>query len=115
MKKIGFALLSVLLSCSSVFAIEDVTLSSPITQPSTTRWRVDEIHLYVSNPNVSVTFLDPDTGKTVTCSASGAAATSLLSTLNTANLSINSLHKRAITWAQGTGCLGAGVVAGSPL
>ena len=54
------------------------------------------------------------TGSSKVCSVTGSTALSLISTLNTANLTSNSLFKRTITWAQSTGCLTAGTISGTP-
>lgn len=93
---------------------EDLTLTAPITKPAITKWRFNSLHLDRSAPSVSATFLDPTTGETVTCSETGAAATALMSALNTANLSSNSLQKRVLNWAISKGALGAGSIAGTP-
>ena len=106
-------LLSLLLP-SLVWGVEDLTLTSPIVRSATARWRVEVFTFDRSAPRVSVTFMEPTTGERQICVVEGAGATTLISTLNTANLTANSLQKRAITWAQGTGCLAAGSIAGTP-
>lgn len=115
MKKALIVLSFLLLAVPVVaLAVEDLTLTAPLTRPSTTTWRVDSLTLQWSAASVQATFLDPVSGNTAVCSETGAAALTLMTTLNSANLTANSLQKRAITWAIGKGCLGAGTIAGTP-
>ena len=106
------ALLLDLCLAAPVLASEDLTLTSPITSAT---WRVQEIRLNWDKAFVNVLFKDENTPlRQVICSETGPAALSLMSTLNTANLTSNSLQKRALNWAIGKGCLGAGTIAGTP-
>lgn len=93
---------------------EDLTLTTPVTKPTITKWRFDSLTLNRSAPSVSATFLEPTTGETVTCTETGADALLTLKALNTANLSTNSLQKRVTNWAIGKGVLGAGTISGTP-
>ena len=95
-------------------AVEDLTLTTPETRTSVTKWRLDRLTIDRSAAHVVMVFIEPTTSETRTCEENGAAALSLISTLNTANLTSNSLQKRAITRAQSTGCLAAGTIAGTP-
>lgn len=94
---------------------EQLDLTTPITTPDTTAWTVDEIHLWWSDARMIVIFKGPN-GEKQRCTDSGASATTTMRALNKANLTTNSLQKRAITWAQGLTptCLGAGSVSGVP-
>ena len=110
----SFLFLSQCHEVREIEAVEDLTLTTPITKTSTTAWRVDEIHLSWTEKLVNVVFLEPTTGERKICSVSNDDATTLMVTLNKANLTNNSLHKRAINWAIGIGCLGNGTIGGSP-
>ena len=109
-----YAFLLLLFVPSIAWGVEDLTLTSPIVRSATARWRVEVLLLDRSAPRVSVTFMEPTTGERQICVVEGAGATTLISNLNTANLTANSLQKRALSWAQGTGCLAAGSIAGTP-
>ena len=106
--------ISLLVLSSSAFAVEDLTLTTPETKPTIAKWRLDQLSINRSAPSVTTVFLEPTTGETRTCTETGSAATTLISNLNTANLTSNSLQKRAINRAQTTGCLGAGAITGTP-
>lgn len=93
---------------------EDLTLTTPEVKFSNTKWRFHILHLDRSAASVSATFVEPATGDTKTCSETGAAALALMSQLNTANLTANSLQKRLLNWAIGKGTFGAGTIAGTP-
>ena len=96
------------------WATEDLTLTSPLTRPSTSVWRLDEFSFSVSSHNVTLTFRDPTNNTSITCTESGAAADAVISALNTANLTNNSLVKRSTNRAITSGCLGAGTISGTP-
>lgn len=93
---------------------EKLTLTTPITRSSITEWEMSALTLDRTAALVTATFLNGSTGETRTFSIVGAEAQALMSTLNTANLTNNSLQKRAMTWAQSKGFLGAGSIAGTP-
>lgn len=113
-KRILLATFVALLVSGPTWAVEDLTLTSPVTKPNITVWRFDGMSISRSAHNISTTFLEPTTGETKTCTETGAAADTLLSNLNTANLTANSLVKRATNRAITTGCLTAGTIAGTP-
>lgn len=106
--------LPLLLFTTIALAAEDLTLTTPITKPSAAKWRLDKLMIDRSAQMFTTVFLEPDTGETLTCTETGAAAATVIGNLNTANLTSNSLQKRAITRAQTTGCLTAGTVTGTP-
>ncbi len=108
---LGAALLVIATSAS---AVEQLTLTTPVTKTANTGWRLDVFEINRSASTVRMVFLDPGTGETKDCTQTGPAAITLMKTLNTVNLTTNSLEKRAITNAQSTGCLGAGSVTGTP-
>ena len=94
-------------------AIEQLDLTAPLTPPSTTSWRVDEIRMAWTAKLVVVVFLGSN-GERQECRTEDTAAVTLMTALNTANLTSNSLHKRAINHYVSTGCLGTGSITGSP-
>ena len=103
----------------AAFAAEELTLSTPVTKASVTKWRVKQLILDAyPEKHVSLTLYDPATPEyTATCvwtANTTPTATQILSTLNTANLTSNSLQRRAVVAAQNLGCIGAGAVAGTP-
>lgn len=106
-------LLCVLMVAAPVYAVEELTLTTPVTKPSVVKWQLLRLTIDRAAQQIITVFLEPTTGETVTCTETGDVAAGVISTLNTANLTTNSLQKRAITRAQTTGCLGAGTVAGT--
>lgn len=92
---------------------ERLDLTTPLTTPSTTSWRVDEVRMAWTAKLVIVVFLGSNNERRE-CRTEDTAAVTLMTALNTANLTTNSLHKRAITHYIGTGCLGAGTITGTP-
>lgn len=96
-------------------AAEQLDLTSPITTPNLTTWKVDEIRMSWSGARLQVKFLGSN-GETKWCASSGEAAQATIRAPNKANLTTNSLHWRAIDWAKKLtpACLGAGSVSGSP-
>ena len=109
----GLALLLLLVLATPAFAIEQLDLAAPVTMPNTTSWKVDEIRMAWTAKLIVVVFLGSNNERRE-CRTEDTAATTLMTALNTANLSSNSLHKRAINHYISTGCLGAGTVTGSP-
>ncbi len=109
------ALAVVMGSGGLALAVEQLDLSAPLVVPDVTSWKVDEVHMWRTVGRLLVVFVGPD-GEVKVCQDSGASATTTMNALNKANLTTNSLQKRAITWAQGLtpACLGAGAVSGSP-
>ncbi len=113
MRRLLLSFVCALALTSPAFAVEDLTLTTPETKPTIQKWRLDRLTIDRSGSLLITTFVEPTTGETRICTETGAAATAILSTLNTANLTTNSLQKRALTRAQTTGCLGAGAVSGT--
>ena len=92
---------------------EQHTLTTPITQPAITTYRVARIVLDWDAAVVDIVTVDSG-GHRVEHRYTGSTATGLMVQLNKANLSVNSLHKRALQRLVADGLLGAGVVTGSP-
>jgi hypothetical protein len=95
---------------------EQLDLTSPVVIPqrSTAAWAVLEIHLVRRPPAVSV-LIESNLGERIEVrTSSEAEGLALLSQLNTANLTIKSLQKRALEWcATKLGAL-TGTVSGTP-
>ena len=113
--------LLVALSLCSVFALpayaaEELVLTTPITRPSVTKWKLVTLHIKTDPaPYVLTRFMSDSTpAEYKVCEEDGTTAATLASNLNTANLSSNSLQKRALNRAAVSGCLSAGNVAGTP-
>jgi hypothetical protein len=85
--------------------VEQLDLTAPLPPQGTT--------VINSNAHVGVTLSDQE-GGTVHCAYDGAEAAALMLTLNTANLSVKSLHKRTIEKLQADGKLPAGTITGTP-
>ena len=106
-------LLVVLLLAGPAVAAERLDLTTPVTTPSGTSWKPDELHLHRQEQVIRAVFLGP-AGERKACVWTGAAATTLMTTLNKANLTANTLDKRMLNQAVTDGCLTAGTVSGSP-
>ena len=92
---------------------EQLDLTSPIVPPSRTFYRISSLHLDWDTQRIRVVVRGSEEF-IVTAEYAGATAVSLMSTLNTANLSINSLHKRVLQRLVADGFLPAGTVTGTP-
>ena len=108
-------LLTVFLSVS-VFGAEQVDLTTPITKPTTNYYRVvlltldwDAAYIAIRLKGQNGEFLDFIYRDELPLTE----ATTLMTTLNTANLSTNSLHKRILNKLVADGKL-AGTVSGTP-
>jgi hypothetical protein len=110
-------------SAGLVYADEQLDMTTPIPNPATTSWKLDMISIARTGKEVRMIFCEPSTtpgvickegGKPVTCTVLGDEAVNLSKILNTANLTTNSLQKRALNYAQANGCLPAGTVTGTP-
>lgn len=98
---------------------EILTLASPLTKPSQTTVRIERIIIDINQKSVLIQWLgtngEPGSAAYPT-PASGAQPTgaTLISSLNTANLSTISLVKRILQRLQTDGYLPAGTIAGTP-
>lgn len=118
---LAFGLTTMLaLSPWSGWAAEQVDLPAPIPKPSQTRWKLGYLLIDNANKRVSVQLIG-DVGENVTCDyptpppggSSQPSGATLISTLNTANLTSNSLIKRTFNRVITDGCI-AGTVTGTP-
>ena len=90
--------------------MEDLTLTAPISVPT---YRVSKIIFDWTNARIVISVFDP-VGDLVKCVYTGSTATTLMTQLNTINLSTSSLHKRVLERLVTDGKLPAGTVTGSP-
>ena len=94
--------------------METLTLTTPIAPPSRTTYQVQRVTLDWANAVILIDLLGSD-GVVINARYEAAAATALMTILNTANLSTNSLHKRILQKLQTDGFLPAGTVTGAPV
>ena len=100
---------------------EKIVFTKPVkADPGATTFRPTLVHLdweadqvIVRLREVSASGLVSD-GKVISHNYSGSAATTLLKTLNTANLSTKSLHRRIMEKLQADGVIGSGSISGAP-
>lgn len=92
---------------------EQVTLTSPITFPSITFYKVAELRLQRQDPPHIYIRLVGTNGEHFDHSYEGSAALNLIIALNKANLSTISLEKRIFNQLIGDGVL-SGTVSGNP-
>lgn len=90
--------------------METLTISSP--PPQQTTWRVNEVYFNWDAQSIQVG-LKGTNGEAKHHAYTGATAQSLLVSLNKANLSTTSLHRRIINQLVSDGII-AGSVSGSP-
>lgn len=100
---------------------ETLTLTTPVVKSSQTTWRLDRLTIDYTQGSVLAQFIGnngeiasaayPTPAPVGSLQPTGAQ---LITTLNTANLTANSLNKRAVTRAQTDGYLAAGTIAGTP-
>ena len=93
--------------------MEELNLTVPIAGPTISTYKIIELRMNWPNGEIDATLAD-ELGKTISCQYRGAEATALMLTLNTANLSVKSLHKRTIEKLQADGKLPAGTITGTP-
>lgn len=91
---------------------ESLTLTTPIAQPSITAYHLIQLNMNIELQNVFMAARS-DIGTVVTRSVDGAVAVNLMHTLNTANLSVKSLQRRALEYMAAQGDF-AGSVSGTP-
>ena len=93
-------------------AVEEVALTTPITTPSITSWRVSSLHLDWDNSQITIRLKGPN-GEAKFHSYGGATALTMMVALNKANLTTNSLHKRVLNQLITDGVI-LGTVTGAP-
>ena len=108
MRILIFAL--ILLFVTPCFAAEQLDLTTPITNPA---YRVIGLNLDWEGATIAVFLRCVSTGLPLTFVYTGETATNLMVTLNKANLSTTSLHKRILQYLVNDGKL-TGTVSGSP-
>ena len=91
---------------------EQLDLTIPVTPPATLTYRVTVLHLDWPNGVINITLVD-NNGVAKTESYTNAEATTLMGILNTANLSVKSLHKRILEKLVADGKL-SGTISGTP-
>lgn len=85
---------------------------SPVVHPAKTHYRISRLTLDWDAACIDIVLRD-NTGGTQTHTYSGAEAVNMMLTLNTANLTNNSLHKRTLAKLLADGKL-VGTVSGTP-
>lgn len=85
---------------------------TPVQPPAKTHYTISRLTLDWDSAAIDITLRD-NTGGTATHTYSGAEATQLMLTLNTANLTTNSLHKRTLAKLIADGKL-TGTISGTP-
>ena len=90
--------------------MEQVDLTTP--KPSVTSYRGAVLYLDWQNAHIQIGLLGP-LGEQASFTYDGEEATNLMIALNTANLTTNSLHKRALNKLIADGKL-AGTISGTP-
>ena len=93
--------------------MEQLDLTTPTAGPSIVSYKVLRITFGTSPPIIDWTVAD-NTGASYSGTYSGEQAATMLSALNTANLTTNSLQKRILTQLQADGSLPSGSISGTP-
>lgn len=93
--------------------MEQLDLTVPIAGPTISTYKIIELRMNWPNGEIDVTLAD-ELGKTIFCQYRGAEAIALMLVLNTANLSVKSLHKRTMEKLQADGKLPTGTISGTP-
>ena len=91
---------------------EQLDLAVPVVPASTLNYRVTVLHLDWPNGVIQITLVD-NNGVAMNFSYTNAEATTLMTFLNTANLSVKSLHKRILEKLVADGKL-TGTISGTP-
>jgi hypothetical protein len=111
MKKIWLFVLAMVFAVTCLsFAVEQVNLVPPITIPS---FRVVRLVIDIRGQFIEITLFNSDTGKDQVELYTGETALALVSQLNRANFTTNSLQKSILSRLITDGRL-AGTVSGSP-
>ena len=92
--------------------MEQLDLTTPVVPPSITHWRVALLRMDWDGAQIQIGLTWP-TGESLGFVYSGQTATDLMVALNTANLSIKSLHKRVLERLVSDGKL-LGTISGTP-
>lgn len=92
---------------------EQLDLTAAIVPPTRTSYHLASLLLDWDAAYILARVIGSD-GLEIRCEYTGATATALMTTLNTANLSVTSLYKRVLQKLVTDGKLPAGTVSGSP-
>jgi hypothetical protein len=92
---------------------EELTLSDPVTRPSTDDYRVHRLDLNATDGTVSITVVGT-VGEMKTFHYSGAQGRNYIKIVNTGNFSVTSLQRRVLERLVTDGFLPAGTVTGTP-
>lgn len=92
---------------------ETYTLSTPQAQSSVTGYAVRFLHLNWDGQYIEIGYRASG-GAPYAHTYTGATAVSLMTSLNKANLTTNSLHKRILNQLATDGVIGPGSVTGAP-
>lgn len=92
---------------------EQYDLTTPIPFASRTGYKIVSLLLGWENQTIAITLRGSD-NVTLTFYYTGTEAANLMSTLNTANLSTNSLYKRILTKLASDNYLPVGTITGTP-
>lgn len=95
---------------------EAITLSAPVSVPSKATVHLSLLVVDVEKKNVEITFADNNgvAGRAFYTPETTPTGQALLTALNTANLTSNSLVKRVLQRLQTDGYIAAGSVTGTP-
>jgi len=91
---------------------EQLDLTSPVVIPNVANYRVRSLFFDWDGANIIIGLVD-NNGATLSFQYTNSQATNMMTVLNKANLSSNSLHKRVLNQLVSDGKL-AGTVSGSP-
>jgi len=92
--------------------MEQIDLTTPITQPSTTNYRLNKLHQGWFDKYIHIELVS-DTGDTIQHSYEGDVARNLMIALNKADLSTNSLQRRVLNKLISDGVI-TGTISGVP-
>lgn len=92
--------------------MEQIDLTTPITKPSVTNYRVNKLDLRWLDKHIRIELFS-DTGEVLHHSYDGTEATNLMIFLNKANLSTKSLQKRVLEKLVADGVID-GSITGTP-
>jgi len=92
--------------------MEQIDLTTPITQPSTTNYRLNKLDLRWLDQHIRIELV-ADSGEVIEHSYDGDVARNLMIALNKADLSTNSLQRRVLNKLISDGVI-TGTISGVP-
>jgi hypothetical protein len=116
MSKLYTASLIILGLLVGVGAQEIHTLTTPVVIPSTTTIRVQTLYIDIITKTITITWLNNkgEVGSATYDTGTVPTGTQIITALNTANLTSNSLIRRVLTRLATDGHIPAGTVTGTP-